>query len=57
MTGISTEVVKERVVLVGIIRQEQSEEQVTEYLEELTFLTETAGAIPIRKFTQKIDIQ
>ena len=56
MTGISTEVVKERVVLVGIIRQEQSEEQVTEYLEELTFLTETAGAIPIRKFTQKIDI-
>jgi len=54
--GISTEVVKERVVLVGIIRQEQSEEQVAEYLEELAFLTETAGAIPVRTFTQKIDI-
>ena len=56
MTGISTEIVKEKVVLVGIIRQDQLEEQVTEYLEELAFLTETAGAVPVRSFTQKIDI-
>ena len=56
MTGISTEIIKEKVVLVGIIRQDQLEEQVTEYLEELAFLTETAGAVPVRSFTQKIDI-
>ena len=54
--GISTQVLKERVILVGIIRQEQTEEEVAEFLEELAFLTETAGAIPIRAYTQKIDI-
>ncbi len=56
VNGISTQVIKERVVLVGIIRQEQTEEEVNEYLEELSFLTETAGAVPVQTFTQKIDI-
>ncbi len=54
--GFTTEVVKERVVLVGVIRQDQSDEQILEYLDELAFLTETAGAIPIKTFTQKITI-
>ncbi|MGM0550151.1 MAG: GTPase HflX [Bacteroidota bacterium] len=45
----------EKAVLVGIINQEQNEEKVAEYLDELAFLIRTAGADPIMKFTQKID--
>ena len=41
-------------VLVGVIQQDQSEEIVKEYLEELKFLAETAGANTIRTFTQKL---
>ncbi len=43
-------------VLVGIINLEQDEEKVREYLDELAFLTETAGAKPMKRFTQKVDI-
>lgn len=46
----------ERVVLVGIINQDQTEEMVAEYLEELAFLTETAGGEPMAVFTQKLDV-
>ncbi|WP_108821024.1 GTPase HflX [Dysgonomonas sp. Marseille-P4361] len=42
-------------VLVGLITQEQNEEQVKEYLDELAFLAETAGIAPGKKFTQKLD--
>jgi len=56
MTGISTEKKRERAILVGVISHENTEEQVQDYLDELEFLTDTAGAIPIRKFTQKVDI-
>lgn len=45
---------RERAVLIGIITQDQSEEQSKEYLDELAFLTETAGAKPIKRFTQKL---
>lgn len=45
----------EAAVLVGVISKNQSEEEVNEYLEELAFLTETAGASPAGFFTQKID--
>jgi GTP-binding protein HflX len=51
----STENKTERAILVGIITQEQTEKQVKEYLDELAFLTETAGAIPVKKFTQKVE--
>jgi GTP-binding protein HflX len=44
----------ERVVLVGVITQEQDEKKVEEYLGELAFLTRTAGAKPIKKFTQQL---
>ena len=44
----------ERAVLVGVITQEQNEERVTEYLDELAFLAETAGAESIKRFTQKL---
>lgn len=41
-------------VLVGVIQQGQSEELETEYLEELKFLAETAGANTLKIFTQKL---
>lgn len=46
--------VQERAVLVGLITQNQTESQVTEYLDELAFLAETAGAIEQKRFTQKL---
>ncbi len=45
---------EERAVLVGVVRQEQTMEQVTEYLDELAFLAETAGAITVKRFTQNL---
>jgi GTPase len=50
-----TDKLKERAVLVGIIHTDQNEKKVLEYLDELEFLTETAGAEPVRRFTQRID--
>jgi GTP-binding protein HflX len=46
---------QERAVLVGIITQNQSPELVTEHLNELAFLTETAGALPVKQVVQKMD--
>src|SRR6056297_2226535 len=43
-------------VLVGVINQDQDARQVQEYLDELAFLTETAGAIPVKQFTQQINV-
>jgi GTP-binding protein HflX len=47
--------IAETAVLIGLINQHQSEAEVHDYLEELAFLAETAGAVPLRFFTQKID--
>lgn len=44
----------EKAVLVGVMQQGQNELQVKEYLEELAFLAETAGAIRVRNFMQKL---
>ncbi|MGB3005038.1 MAG: GTPase HflX [Chitinophagaceae bacterium] len=45
---------EERAVLVGLIQKDQTEPQVQEYLDELSFLAETAGAISVKRFTQKL---
>ena len=45
---------EEKAVLVGLIQKEQTEEQVNEYLDELAFLAETAGAITIKSFKQRL---
>jgi len=45
----------ERAVLVGIIHQRQDEVKAIEYLDELEFLTLTAGGTAVKRFTQKID--
>lgn len=46
---------QERAILVGVIEPFQEERVVHEYLDELAFLTETAGAIPVKRFIQRID--
>jgi len=45
----------EKAVLIGVSSQDQPLSQVEDYLEELAFLIETAGAIPVKKFIQKLD--
>jgi GTP-binding protein HflX len=45
---------EEKAVLVGLIHKDQTETQVQEYLDELAFLAETAGAITVKRFTQKL---
>lgn len=45
---------EERAVLIGMIHKDQTEPQVQEYLDELAFLAETAGAIAVKRFTQKL---
>ena len=45
---------EEKAVLVGLVHKDQTEPQVQEYLDELAFLAETAGAVTIKRFTQKL---
>jgi GTP-binding protein HflX len=44
----------ERAVLVGLVTRDQTVEQAEEYLDELAFLAETAGAVTMRRFMQKM---
>ncbi|MFS4492867.1 GTPase HflX [Maribacter sp. 2308TA10-17] len=46
----------ERAVLIGIMNREQNEEKVTEYLDELEFLTYTAGGEVYKRFVQRMDV-
>jgi GTP-binding protein HflX len=46
--------IEEKAVLVGVILKDQTNEQATEYLDELAFLSETAGATAVKRFTQKL---
>ncbi|MFM9021407.1 MAG: GTPase HflX, partial [Sediminibacterium sp.] len=50
-TGTRTE---DRAVLVGLIQKDQTEAQANEYLDELAFLADTAGAYAVKRFTQKL---
>ena len=45
---------EERAVLVGLVHKDQTEAQVQEYLDELAFLAHTAGAVAVKRFTQKL---
>jgi GTP-binding protein HflX len=44
----------EKAVLIGLITPDVTKEQAYEYLDELAFLADTAGAKPVRNFTQKL---
>lgn len=46
----------EKAVLIGIMNREQNEEKVTEYLDELEFLTYTAGGEVYKRFVQRMDV-
>ena len=46
---------EEKAVFVGIIRPEDDERKIMEYLDELEFLAETAGVVGDRKFVQRVD--
>jgi len=45
---------EEKAILVGLVQPLQNEQAVNEYLDELAFLAETAGAITVKRFTQKL---
>ena len=45
---------EERAVLVGLVHKDQTETQAQEYLDELAFLAETAGAVTVKRYTQKL---
>src|SRR5690606_42103756 len=46
----------ERAVLIGLITKDQDESKVKEYLDELEFLTFTAGGEAVKRFTQELDM-
>ena len=52
---IQSEAKAETAVLVGLITKQQDERKTQEYLDELEFLAETAGAVTVRRFTQRMD--
>ena len=51
---VISEVKAETAILVGLITQEQNEAKTKEYLDELEFLADTAGAVTVKRFTQKV---
>lgn len=53
--NIITEEQNEKAVLVGLVTRDQNEQKTEEYLDELSFLAETAGAEPVARFTQRLD--
>ncbi len=52
---VITEAQAETAVLVGLITPQQDERKTTEYLDELEFLATTAGAVTVRRFTQRVN--
>ena len=52
---VISEVKAETAVLVGLITQQQSEAKTKEYLDELEFLADTAGAVTVKRFTQRLN--
>lgn len=51
---IYTAIIPEKAILIGLITPKQDEERVKEYLDELSFLIDTAGAIPGKRFVQRL---
>ena len=51
---VISEAKAETAVLVGLITKEQDEAKTKEYLDELEFLADTAGAVTVKRFTQRV---
>jgi GTP-binding protein HflX len=56
MEKIINNIKPERVILVGITNESQPFRQVKDYLDELSFLVDTAGAVTVKKFIQRLDV-
>ncbi len=54
--NIEIKKVKEKAVLVGLITSREDRARIEEYLEELAFLVDTAGGIPVKRFTQSLQV-
>jgi len=54
--GYSINTEPEKAILIGVTNENQPNSQVEDYLDELAFLVETAGAIPVKKFIQRLAI-
>jgi GTP-binding protein hflX len=52
---VISEVKAESAILVGLITETQNEAKTKEYLDELEFLADTAGAVTVKRFTQKVN--
>ena len=52
---IETAPIKETAVLIGLVTHSQDQQRTHEYLDELAFLVDTAGGIPVKRFIQKVD--
>ncbi len=52
---IETAPLKETAVLIGLVTHSQDQERTHEYLDELAFLVDTAGGVPLKRFVQKVD--
>ncbi len=50
------DVALEKAVLIGVVTKDQNEDKLKEYLDELEFLTFTAGGYAVKRFTQKLDM-
>ncbi len=46
----------EKAILIGVTNSYHNEKEVNDYLKELAFLTETAGALPVKQYIQKLDV-
>lgn len=53
---VYTKIIPENVILIGLITPKQDEERVKEYLDELAFLVDTAGAVPVKRFVQRLEM-
>ena len=51
---VISEAKTETAVLVGLVTKDQDEAKTKEYLDELEFLADTAGAVTVKRFTQKL---
>ena len=51
---VISEVKNETAILVGLITSNQDESKTKEYLDELEFLADTAGAVTVKRYTQKV---
>lgn len=52
---IETNKPQDKAILIGVVHHDQDDSEVSDYLDELAFLTETAGAAPVKRFIQKVE--